>query len=171
MVANLPYYVAAPTLRLFLEARAKPQQMIVMVQKEVAQRILAEPGEMSLISVSVQLYARPRLVTYVSNRCFYPVPKVESAVLCLDVYPRPTLELESIDIFFQVVRGGFSAPRMHLRNSLAQGLGLPPERVAGLLETAGISHERRPQTLSLDEWGQLYRAIAPELPVTSDADH
>lgn len=158
VVANLPYYIAAPTIRLFLEAEAKPQRMVVMVQKEVARNMAAGPGRMGLLSVAVQLYARPRLVVSVPARSFYPVPKVESAVVCLDVYPRPALDIPDMEEFFHLVRAGFSAPRKQLRNSLAQGLGRPAEWARELLEKAGISHQRRPQSLSLEEWGQALRA-------------
>ncbi len=88
VVANLPYYITSAVLRHFLEATVKPTLMVIMVQKEIAQAITAKPGEMSLLAVSVQFYGKPKVITYVPAECFYPAPKVESAVLRIDLYPR-----------------------------------------------------------------------------------
>ncbi len=160
VVANLPYYIASPVLRHFLEASAKPQRLVVMVQKEVGQNIVAEPGRMSLLSISVQLYGKPAVVAHVPARSFYPSPKVDSAILRIDVHPQPAAEVTDGDKFFEVVRAGFSAPRKQLRNALSQGLSLASGSVVSLLGEAGISPQRRAQTLSLDEWSRLYRAFA-----------
>lgn len=157
VVANLPYYIASPVLRRFLESSVKPRRMVVMVQKEVAQSIVAPPGQMSLLSVAVQLYGKPAIVDYVPARSFYPAPKVDSAILSIDVYPRPAVAVE-VREFFRVVRAGFSAPRKQLRNALALGLSLEPEAAAALLHRAGISPQRRAQTLTIEEWAQVYRA-------------
>ena len=156
VVANLPYFIATPVIRHFLEAGAKPQRMVVMVQQEVAQSIVATPGKMSLLSISVQIYGQPSLVDYVPARSFYPVPKVDSAIVRIDVYPQPAIEGD-IDGFFRVVRAGFSAPRKQLRNALAQGLSIPPAYAADLLTGAGIAPQRRAETLSIEEWAELYR--------------
>ncbi len=158
VVANLPYYVAAPTLRRFLEAETKPQRMVVMVQKEVAESIVAKPGQMSLMSVSVQLYGMPAIVGYVPAESFYPPPNVDSAVLAIDVYPQPAVAV-SVPRFFAVVRAGFSAPRKQLRNSLAQGLSIPLDISSQVLIASEISPQRRAQTLSLEEWAALTRTI------------
>ncbi len=123
VVANLPYYVAAPTIRCFLEAEIKPSLLVVMVQKEVAENIVAAPGKMGLLSVSVQLYGNPSIVQYVPAECFFPAPKVDSAIVRIDVYPQPAVTVETEE-FFRVVKAGFSAPRKQLRNSLAQGLSI-----------------------------------------------
>lgn len=163
VVANLPYYIAAPTIRRFLEARAKPRCMVLMVQKEVAENIVATPGEMSILAVSVQLYGKPVIVGHVPAASFYPPPKVDSAVLRIDVYDRPAVEVET-DGFFTVVKAGFSAPRKQLRNSLAQGLGIDPAAAVGLLHQAGVQPKRRAETLSLEEWADLYRTIRQDRP-------
>ena len=89
VVANLPYYITSHVLRHFLEASVKPQIMVVMVQKEVAETIVAEPGQMSVLSISVQFYGKPGIISYVPARCFYPAPEVDSAILRIDVYPQP----------------------------------------------------------------------------------
>jgi len=158
VVANLPYYITSPVLRHFLEASAKPQMMIVMVQKEVAEAIVAKPGEMSLLSVSIQFYGEPRIISYVPAQCFYPAPEVDSAILRIDLYPQPAVAVDEAG-FFELVRGGFTAPRKQIANSLAQGLGLPKAEVLPLLETANIVPQRRAETLTLGEWAQLWRAF------------
>jgi 16S rRNA (adenine1518-N6/adenine1519-N6)-dimethyltransferase len=154
VVANLPYYIASATIRHFLEAELKPRRMVVMVQKEVAESIVAVPGKMSILSVSVQLYSKPVIVGYVPAQSFYPPPKVDSAIVRIDVYSRPVVEVEG---FFQVVRAGFSAPRKQLRNALAQGLSIPPNAAAEILSMSGISPQRRAETLGLEEWAELCR--------------
>ena len=157
VVANLPYYITSPVLRHFLEASAKPQVMIVMVQKEVAEAIVAKPGEMSLLSVSVQFYGEPRIIGYVPAQCFYPAPKVDSAILRINVYPQPPVPVTDERSFFELVRAGFSAARKQIANSLAQGLGLPKTEVLYLLAEAGILPRRRAETLTIDEWARLWQ--------------
>jgi 16S rRNA (adenine1518-N6/adenine1519-N6)-dimethyltransferase len=156
VVANLPYYITSPVLRHFLEASRKPRLMILMVQKEVAEAIAAKPGEMSLLSVSVQLYGEPKIISHVPAECFYPPPKVDSAIVRIDLYPKPKVAVDEED-FFDVVRAGFSAPRKQLVNSLAQGLGVEKADALALLEAAKISPQRRAETLSLEEWARLLK--------------
>jgi len=160
VVANLPYYIAAPILRYFLEALRKPSLMIVMVQKEVGQSIVAQPGNMSILGISVQLYGKPTIVDYVPAQSFYPEPKVDSAIVRIEVYPKPSVDVKDIAGFFEIVKAGFSAPRKQIRNSLAQGLQLDSADVVELLEQAGISPQRRPETISLEEWARLHRAFS-----------
>jgi 16S rRNA (adenine1518-N6/adenine1519-N6)-dimethyltransferase len=156
VVANLPYYITSPVLRHFLEARAKPQTMIVMVQKEVAEAIAAKPGQMSLLSVSVQFYGEPEIISSVPAESFYPAPEVDSAILRLDLYSQPPVAVDE-GSFFKLVRAGFAAPRKQIANSLAQGLGRAKAEVLPLLEEAGIAWQRRAETLSLEEWAKLWR--------------
>ncbi|MFC1958040.1 16S rRNA (adenine(1518)-N(6)/adenine(1519)-N(6))-dimethyltransferase RsmA [Chloroflexota bacterium] len=160
VVANLPYYITSPVLRRFLEASVKPRIMVVMVQKEVAEEISARPGRLSLLGISVQLYGEPAIVEYVPARCFYPAPEVDSAILRVDVYPRPAVDISDTESFFRLVRAGFSASRKQLANSLAQGLGLPKAEALSLLEKAGIASQRRAETLTLEEWACLLRVSA-----------
>lgn len=157
VVANLPYYAASPIIRRFLEARHKPELMVVMVQREVARSMVASPGDMGLLSIAVQLYGSPRVVCSVPPRAFRPAPKVTSAVVRIDVYPQPVLALDSIEGFFELARAGFSAPRKQIRNSLRHGLETSAASVEAMLATAAIDPTRRAETLSLDEWGTLYR--------------
>ena len=160
VVANLPYYIAAPILRHFLEASPKPSLMVVMVQKEVGQSIVAQPGDMSILGISVQLYGKPTIVDYVPSQSFYPEPKVDSAIVRIEVYPEPAVQVADIAGFFEIVKAGFSAPRKQIRNSLALGLQLNSAEVVELLEQAGIAPQRRPETLSLQEWASLHLTFA-----------
>ena len=159
VVANLPYYITSAVIRHFLEAPVKPEIMVLMVQKEVAQQITARPGEMSLLSVSVQLYGKPTLVSKVGAGCFYPAPNVDSAILKIDVYPQPIIAAEDVTGFFDIVRAGFSANRKQLPNSLANGLKVPKADIIPLLEQSGIEPKRRAETLTIEEWGTLYRVF------------
>ncbi len=159
VVANLPYYITSPVLRHFLEASKKPSLMVVMVQREVAEAIAATPGKMSLLSISVQFYARPQIVSLVPPESFYPRPEVDSAILKIELYPKPLFEVTSVDSFFELVRAGFTSPRKQIANSLAKGLKLPKEEILALLEKAGISPKRRAESLSLEEWRRLFEEI------------
>jgi len=158
VVANLPYYITSPVLRHFLEASLKPQLMVIMVQKEVGEAIVAFSGKMSLLSISVQFYAKPSVVAYVPASSFHPQPKVDSMVLRLDLLDKPAVAVSDVAGFFDVVRGGFSSPRKQLRNSLAQGLQLTPAQAALFLEKAGIEPQRRAETLGLEEWARIWEA-------------
>ena len=169
LIANLPYYAAQPIVRRFLEAEHKPTQMVVMVQREVARNMTAKPGDMSILSVATQLYGRPRIVTSVPPRAFRPAPKVTSAIVRIDVFPQPALKLDSADAFFTLVRAGFSAPRKQIHNCLQQGLSIPRSEAEAMLSATNIDPKRRPQTLSLEDWGSLYAAWRLRYPET-DAD-
>lgn len=159
VVANLPYYIASAVLRHFLEGPLKPAAMVVMVQKEVAEQMVALPGRMSLLSVGIQYYGRPEIVAYVPARCFCPAPEVDSAVVKIEVYPAPVVPVTDETGFFNLVRAGFSAPRKQIANSIALGTHLSKAEVLSLLEAAGIAVRRRAETLSLDEWAGLWRTF------------
>jgi 16S rRNA (adenine1518-N6/adenine1519-N6)-dimethyltransferase len=133
--------------------------MVVTVQREVAERIVAEPGQMSLLAVSVQFYGRPQLLFRVKQGSFYPSPRVESAVVRVDLYSTPPVPVEDVDAFFRVVRAGFSQRRKQLRNTLAAGLRLSPEAVVAALNQVGVDPRRRAQTLSLEEWATIAGAL------------
>ena len=160
VVANLPYYITSPVLRHFLEASVKPEMMIVMVQKEVAEAIVAEPGQRSVLSISVQFYGKPRIVSYVPAQSFYPAPEVDSAILRIDLYSQPAVVVADEKGFFELVRAGFTASRKQIVNSLVQGSGLPKTEVLALLGRADIVPQRRAETLTLEEWAHLWRAFA-----------
>ena len=160
VVANLPYYITSPVLRHFLEASVKPQIMVVMVQKEVAEAIAARPGQMSVLSISVQFYGEPRIISHVPARCFYPAPEVDSAILRVDLYPQPAVTVSDEGSFFELVRAGFTASRKQIGNSLAQGLSLSKEKILPLLAEAQIVPQRRAETLTLDEWARLWQVFS-----------
>jgi 16S rRNA (adenine1518-N6/adenine1519-N6)-dimethyltransferase len=152
VVANLPYYITSAVLRHLLEASLKPQRMVITVQREVAERIVARPGEMSLLAVSVQFYGHPQVLFRIKPGSFYPAPDVESAVVRVDMHDAPPVDVEDVDAFFRVVKAGFAQRRKQLRNTLAGGLHLLPEEVTAKLHEAGMDPKRRAQTLSLEEW-------------------
>ena len=156
VVANLPYYITSPVLRLFLEAQAKPERLVVMVQKEVAKQITATPGDMSLLAVGIQLYGEPKIIKYVPARAFYPPPDVDSAILRIVVFPKPRVDVDIVT-FFTIVRAGFSAARKQIINSLSHGLELPKDEILPMLTRAGIDPQRRAETLSIEEWGRLWQ--------------
>ena len=162
VVANLPYYITSAVLRHFLEGDARPSMMVVMVQKEVARAITAAPGEMSLLSVAVQFYGQARIVSSVSARSFYPVPKVDSAILKIRLYPKPFINTAETDGFFALVRAGFCANRKQLVNSLSQGLSLSKDEIRPLLEKSGIEPKRRAETLAVPEWVKLWGVYSAE---------
>jgi len=147
-------------LRHFLKAVPKPEQMVVMLQKEVADTIVAADGRMSLLSISVWFYGRPQIIDYVPATCFYPPPKVDSAILKIDVYAQPAVDVKDIDGFFNLIRAAFSASRKQLPNSLAQGLGVAKAETLPWLEEAGIISKRRAETLALEEWHKLWQIFS-----------
>lgn len=159
VVANIPYYITSAVLRHILEASVRPQLIVLMVQKEVAQRVVAGPGQMSLLAVSVQFYGLPRLVARVPARAFYPAPKVDSAIVRIDPHRQLPIEDGEIAAFFEVVRAGFAQRRKQLRNALAHGLSLPRDDVSRAMGRAGIEERRRAQSLSLADWVALHRAL------------
>ncbi len=161
VIANLPYYITSPVLSHFLEAQSRPSEMVVMVQKEVGEAIAAAPGKMRLLSVKAQFYSKPAIISRVPAASFYPPPKVDSVILHLQVYSRPPIEVSDVASFFDIVMHGFSSPRKQLRNSLAHSLEMSPSQVASLLEQARIEAERRAETLSLEEWRELWKTFAP----------
>lgn len=160
-VANLPYYITSAVLRHLLEAACPPELMVVTVQREVAERVVAHPPDMSLLAVSVQLYAQAEIVGRIPAGAFYPPPQVESAILRLHRRPALAVPLTPDEVarFFSVVRAGFGQKRKQLRNSLAGGLGQPAAVVGRALAQADIDGRRRAETLTLEEWGRLTQAL------------
>jgi 16S rRNA (adenine1518-N6/adenine1519-N6)-dimethyltransferase len=155
VVANLPYYITTAVIRHLLESEPPPSRLVLTMQLEVAQRIVAGPGRMSLLAVSVQFYGQPRIVARIPAGAFVPPPQVDSAVLRVDTYPRPPVDVPGRADFFRVVRAGFGQKRKQLKNALTGGLGLPSPTVAATLAQAGIAPQRRAETLSLAEWAAL----------------
>ena len=172
MVGNLPYYAATPILRHFLESDGlRPSTMVVMVQREVADRMVAHNGRMSLLAVSVQLYGVPRVICTIPPGAFSPAPKVTSALVRIDPLPRPAIDVSNVRHFFDLVRAGFSAPRKQLRNSLSLGLAISPSEAESLLAQAGVNPRLRPENLSLEHWKTLYECAGALLDPGALLDH
>ncbi len=159
VAANIPYYITSAVIRHLLESRHKPRRIVLTIQKEVARRICETPGDMSLMALSVQVYGKPRITAEIPADAFFPAPSVDSAVLVIDIYPSPLIPAEYLEVFFRLIKAGFSQKRKTLRNSLSSGLAIPPARAAELLERAGIDPQRRAETLSIEEWQRLAEKI------------
>jgi 16S rRNA (adenine1518-N6/adenine1519-N6)-dimethyltransferase len=159
VVANIPYYLTSNLLRVLAESSNPPSAMVLLVQKEVAQRVCAEPGQMSLLSVSVQLYYDAQLGVVVPAKLFIPPPKVDSQVVILRRHPKPLFKGLDNQIFFQIIKAGFSGRRKKLRSSLAAGLHIPKGQADELLKSAKIDGNLRAQNLSLNDWHNLYRTF------------
>ena len=155
VIANLPYYLTSAVIRQLLESTPPPERLVLTVQREVAERMVALPPEMSLLALGVQFYCTGRIVEKIPAGAFYPVPKVDSAVVRLDRRPEPAVPGVTAEAFFRVAKAGFSQPRKQLRNSLAAGLRLAPAAAESWLTAAGIDPQRRAETLTLAEWGAL----------------
>jgi len=158
VVANIPYYITSALIRHLLEANHKPTRMVLTVQQEVAERILARDGKMSLLALSVQVYGKPELKARIPAGCFYPPPEVDSAVLSIELYKEPLVPSGSLDLFFKLAHAGFAQKRKTLRNTLATGMNESPAWAERLLTTAGIDPQRRAETLSMQEWKKLVEA-------------
>ena len=157
VVANLPYNIAAPTLRMFLEGDVRPRRLVVMVQLEVAEAICARPPKMGLLSVATQVYSETSMVMKVAPGAFNPPPKVHSAVVRIDVAAEPRVDVP-LDTFFRVVRAGFGNPRKMLRNSLSYGLHVKQDVVDDVMAAAGVDANLRPHVLTVEQWADVTRA-------------
>jgi 16S rRNA (adenine1518-N6/adenine1519-N6)-dimethyltransferase len=155
VVANIPYYITSALLRHLLESGGHPRRLVLTVQEQVAERICATSGKMSLLSLSVQVYGTPGIVAYLPAEAFYPAPKVASAVLRVEILPEPIIPTPLLDSFFILIKAGFSQKRKTLRNSLSGGLGIASAGAEKMLAAAGLDPMRRAETLSLEEWGRL----------------
>ena len=157
VVANLPYYLTSPAIRMFLEAQNKPELMVFMVQKEIAQRICAKPPNMSILAVSVQFYAKVKIVSIVSKSSFWPRPKVDSAII--QIVPKKNLSSLDSDLFFRIVKIGFKQPRKQLGNNLSAGLNLTKEDTETWLNKNNLQPILRAQTLSIEDWVAITKSF------------
>ena len=160
VVANIPYYITSAIIRHLLEAHKRPNRMILTIQKEVADRIVARDGKMSLLSLSVQVYANAERAGIIPAGAFYPAPDVDSAVLRLNLHEKPLVDEANLESFFKLAHAGFSQKRKTLRNSLSSGLNKPANEVEILLDKAHIEASRRAETLTLNEWKTLVSVFA-----------
>lgn len=158
VVANVPYYITSKIIQLLMTAENKPATTALLVQKEVAERLAAKAGDMSILAVSAQLFAEVELGDTVPAMLFTPPPKVDSAVVTLRTHGRPLVAAEDEKQFFRLVKAGFSAKRKKLRSSLSGGLGISKEQVGEYLAKAAISPDIRAEDLSIPEWLALLRS-------------
>ena len=163
VVANVPYYITTAILQHLLEQARRPKRIVITMQYEVAERICATTeGDMTLLSNSVQFYGKPEIVSKLNPAVFWPRPSINSAILRIDTYETPIVDVPSDKLFFKVVKAGFSQKRKQLRNSLSGGLQVKSKIAQGYLDNAGIDSKRRAETLNLEEWARLTRTIAEE---------
>jgi 16S rRNA (adenine1518-N6/adenine1519-N6)-dimethyltransferase len=155
VVANIPYYITSAIIRHLLAAEVKPSRLVLTMQKEVAKRICAEPGDLSLLALSVQVFGEPRIAVTIPAGAFFPPPKVDSATLVVELYPESFLSERQLEDFFVLAKAGFSQKRKMLRNTISSGLKISADKSEGLLRQAGIDPTRRAQTLDLVEWRTL----------------
>lgn len=159
VVANVPYYITSALLRHLLEADILPARLTLTLQREVAERICSKAGSMSLLALSVQVYGKPKIMAHIPPGAFYPRPKVESSVVRVDLYPESRIPAGDIDIFFLLIKAGFSQKRKTLRNTLSAGMRWTKEQSVEMLQKAEIDPQRRAQTLSIDEWAKLVDVV------------
>jgi 16S rRNA (adenine1518-N6/adenine1519-N6)-dimethyltransferase len=167
VVANVPYYITSKIVQKLMTAENKPRICVLLVQKEVAERIAATPGDMSILGVSAQVYSEASLGIEVPREFFTPPPQVDSQVVILKTREEPLITPEEEKAFFQIVKAGFSEKRKKLRSSLAGGLGLEKVYVDGLLHSVNIPSESRAQELSIDDWLKLMAALEPDAAASS----
>ena len=158
LVANLPYYLTSAIIRFFLESRHRPTLLVLMVQKEVAERIVSVPPDANLLSVAVQFYGTAEIITLVPKQNFWPIPKVDSAVIRIIPHKKLPARIDE-KTFFRMVKAGFGERRKQLHNSLSGGLHLDDNLMKEVLTKVGIAPTRRAQTLTIPEWIKLYQQI------------
>jgi 16S rRNA (adenine1518-N6/adenine1519-N6)-dimethyltransferase len=162
VVANIPYQITSHLLRRLMEMPGGPDRVVLTLQSEVVDRVVATAGEMSLLALSVQVYGAARRMAGIPAAAFFPAPQVDSAVLRIDRHPQPAIPAELLPAFFRLARAGFQQRRKQLRNALASGLGQPAESVARMLVRASVRPESRAQELTLGDWERLARVLATE---------
>lgn len=164
IVANLPYSITSVFLKKFLTAKNQPQAMTLLLQREVAERICARAGQMSLLAISVQTYARPTIISFIKPDSFWPKPAVQSAIIKIDqLKPFPYSDVSEVQ-FWRIVKSGFSSKRKTLQNNLANSLHLPKDHVAQILTKIGLKITVRAQELSLDDWHKLSLTVNQPTP-------
>jgi len=160
VVANAPYYISSAILWHFLESRKPPRRMVMTMQYEVAERVVGVPGAMNLLSIAAQFYGAPRIVSKFGPAVFWPRPNIDSAIVRIDTHEAPPAQAPSSELFFRVVKAGFSMKRKQLKNALSGGLQIKASVARDLLRAADIDPQRRAETLALAEWARLTWAVA-----------
>ncbi len=162
VIANIPYNITSALLRHLMESSLSPARVVLMMQREVAQRITGTPGSMSLLALSVQIFGSALITAHIPAGYFYPIPEVDSAVLRIDIYGEPVVPRNVIPVIFDLARAGFGQKRKKLRNSLAIVMKSTPAEVEKLLGRAGIQPKSRAQELSIHDWERIARIAAEE---------
>lgn len=160
VVANVPYYITSKIIQLLMTAENKPRRIVLLIQKEVAERLAAHEGNMSILAISAQVYATVELSDIVPAEYFTPPPKVDSQVVVLNTRAKPLVPSEVEKSFFKVVKAGFSAKRKKLRSSLSGGLNMPKQEIEAVLKRASISPDARAETLSIHDWLRLTELVS-----------
>ena len=158
VVANIPYYITSALLRHLLAQSPRPRRLVLTVQEEVAERICAGSGKMSLLALSVQVYGRAEVAARIPAAAFFPTPSVNSAVVSINIYPEPLIPYPLLDTFFRLAKAGFGQKRKKIRNSFSTIM--PREKAEQILLAAGIDPQRRAETLSLVEWGKISNQLS-----------
>jgi 16S rRNA (adenine1518-N6/adenine1519-N6)-dimethyltransferase len=159
VVANVPYYITSKIVKKLMTTDNKPRISVLLVQKEVAERIAAQPGDMSILAIAAQVYAETNLDVVIGREFFTPPPKVDSQVVILRTRVTPLVAIQDEKDFFRVVKAGFSAKRKKLRSSLSGGLSISKSETESLLAKAGVSADARAQDLSIPQWLSILDAI------------
>lgn len=160
VVANVPYYITSKIIEKLMTASNRPSVIVILVQKEVAERIVAHPGGMSVLAISAQIFAKTRLGIEIPRQFFTPVPKVDSQVVVLEMRDKPLVLEKDQKAFFRVIKAGFANKRKKLRSSMSAGLAISKSDAEKLLRQAGIDPDLRAEDLSIDDWIRLMRGAA-----------
>lgn len=158
LVANIPYYITSPLLNHFLQSENRPTLIVLLIQKEVAEKICAPDGDQSILSLQVQAFGKPSIICTVGKSSFFPQPKVDSAVIKIQTYPNPVIS--NTEIFFKLIKGAFHQKRKMLSNSIPNALGLTPQQAEQLFTNSKIAPTERPQNLSLNQWEALILQVS-----------
>jgi 16S rRNA (adenine1518-N6/adenine1519-N6)-dimethyltransferase len=161
LVANIPYYITSPILMHFLHPKTvmekRPTEIVLLIQKEVAEKVCAKQGNHSVLSLQIQIFGQPEIAGTIKKDCFYPSPKVDSAILHIKTYSDPIIE--DVELFLKTIKTAFTQRRKTLLNSLRNGFGLKKEVIEKILATADIKESLRPQELSFADWERLIAAL------------
>ena len=159
VVANIPYYITSPLISYFLKNKNRPTKMVILIQKEVAEKICAGQGKLNVLAINVQIFGKPKIVTKVDRGCFHPIPKVDSAVLEIEMFDKPLVEEENLEKFFKIVHAGFAHRRKTLLNSFIRSIDIDIDTAREAIEKCEISPTARAQHLTIENWIRLANAI------------
>jgi 16S rRNA (adenine1518-N6/adenine1519-N6)-dimethyltransferase len=155
VVANLPYYITSPLISHFLNAKNKPKKLVILIQKEVAEKICAKSPNLNVLAINVQVFGKPKIIMKVSKKSFYPIPKVDSAVLEIKMHKQPLIKEKNIKKFFKIVHAGFSQKRKTILNALSNNLSIKTEKIKEALKKCPIKSTERAQNLTIEDWEKL----------------